>query len=202
MERTGILGGTFDPPHIGHLILGEYAAEALNLTRLLFVPAADPPHKVHEYKTPIIHRLKMLELALADNVRFSISQVDIDRAGPHYSVDTVRIIGRQFPQSELHFIMGGDSLRDLPMWHRPQEFIRLCKLAVMRRPDDGLVAAMNEEVLPGLADRVYTLDAPLIDVSSTHITDRIQQGQSVRYLVPDPVLEYIHEHHLYEQAMT
>jgi nicotinate-nucleotide adenylyltransferase len=195
--RVGLLGGTFDPPHIGHLILGEYAADALDLTHLLYIPAADPPHKQDEQKTPVEHRLAMLELALIDNPRFEISRVDVDRAGPHYSLDTVRIVQSQYPGAELYFVMGGDSLRDLPTWHRPAEFIRRCKLAVMGRPGAEARPDMHENMFPGLAERVVMIDSPLIEISSTEIVQRVSEGRSVRYLLPDSVLAYIQQHNLY-----
>lgn len=197
MERIGILGGTFDPPHVGHLILGEYAVDALKLAHLLFVPAADPPHKQNESVSPVDDRLAMLELALAGNDRFSISRVDIDRSGPHYSVDMVRIISQAYPDAELYFVMGGDSLRNLPQWHQPEVLIQLCKLAVMQRPGDEVSASMHGQFLPELAQRVVMIDAPLIDISSTHITERLQEGSSVRYLMPDAVLDYIQDNQLY-----
>lgn len=197
-RRIGILGGTFDPPHIGHLILAEYARVMLDFERLLFVPAADPPHKRDENKVAIQHRLAMLERAIADNDHFHISRVDIDRPGPHYSVDTVRLIAESYPDAELYFVMGGDSLRDLPTWYHPAEFIQLCKLAVMRRPDETVQPDMHEHILPGLAQRVVMIDAPLVGISSTMIADRIGQRLSARYLVPDPVLAYILECRLYE----
>lgn len=197
MQRIGILGGTFDPPHLGHLILAEHAADALGLAKLLFVPAADPPHKQHETKTPVHHRLRMLECAIQGNPRFSISRVDIDRPGPHYSVDMVRIIGKLYPDTELYFVMGSDSLRDLPRWYHPDELIRLCQLAVMRRPGDDVRLDMHAAVLPELAARVVMVDAPLIGISSTDISDRLRQGQSIRYLVPDTVLSYIQSHPIY-----
>ena len=198
--RVGLLGGTFDPPHIGHLILGEYAADALGLTHLLYIPAADPPHKQDEQKTPVEHRLAMLRLALNGNPRFEISQVDIDRAGPHYSLDTVQIVQAQYPQAELYFVMGGDSLRDLPKWHRPAEFIKLCKLAVMSRPEAAARPDMHENILPGLAERVVMIDSPLIEISSTEIVQRLSEGRSVRYLLPDSVLGYIQRHNLYTKT--
>ncbi|MBZ0275097.1 MAG: nicotinate-nucleotide adenylyltransferase [Anaerolineae bacterium] len=198
MRRIGILGGTFDPPHLGHLILAEYAADALGLTDLLFVPAADPPHKQHEDKTPIDHRLAMLELATADNVSFRISRIDIDRAGPHYSLNMVQIIREEHPDAELFFVMGGDSFHDLPTWHRPDELIRLCKLGVMRRPLDGIEPDMHESLLPGLAARTVMIDAPILQISSSDIVRRIQTGRSVRYLVPEVVLAYIKTHDLYQ----
>jgi nicotinate-nucleotide adenylyltransferase len=197
VERIGILGGTFDPPHIGHLILAEYARDALSLSRVLFAPAGDPPHKQDEEKIPIAHRLAMLERAIAGEERFEISRVDIDRPGPHYSLDMVQIVQRQHPGAELYFMMGGDSLRDLPKWHRPAEFILHCKLAVMRRPGDPVSADMHEDVLPGLTERVVFIDAPLIGISSSEIVERLAQGRTVRYLVPDGVLKYILAKQLY-----
>lgn len=197
-RRIGILGGTFDPPHIGHLILAEYASVALGFERLLFVPAADPPHKQNENKVAIEHRLAMLERAIAANDRFQISRVDIDRPGPHYSVDTVRIVAESYPDTDLYFVMGGDSLRDLPTWYHPADFIRLCKLAVMRRPEETIHPDMHEGILPGLAERVVMIDAPLVGISSTMIVERLNRKQSVRYLVPDSVLAYILECRLYE----
>lgn len=197
MERVGILGGTFDPSHLGHLILAEYAVEALDLSCLLFVPAADPPHKQHEKNTSVEHRLAMLELAISSNDRFTLSRVDVDRPGPHYSVDMVKIVQGQYPGAELYFVMGGDSLRDLTRWYHPAELIQLCRLAVMHRPGDHARAYMHEEVLPGISERVVMIDAPLIGISATEIITRLQKGYSVRYLVPDAVLDYICVHQLY-----
>lgn len=199
MERIGILGGTFDPPHLGHLILGEYAVDALRLTRVLFLPAADPPHKRDRAKTPLAHRLAMLALALADNEHFALSRVDVDRPGPHYSVDAVKILLQQYPGAEFFFIIGGDSLRDLPTWHRPAELIELCRLAVMRRPGDNLTSDLHNTILPRLSERLVMMETPVLEISSTDIVQRIRQGKSVRYLVPDAVLAYIAQHRVYEE---
>ncbi len=201
MRRIGILGGTFDPPHIGHLVLGEYAAEALDLKQVLFVPAADPPHKIAVHKSPVAHRLAMLQIALADNPRFAISRVDIDRPGPHYSLDTVKIIQQAHADTELYFVMGGDSLRDLPTWHRPEQLIEHCRLAVMERPGTDAHPAMHDPILPGLAERVVMVNAPMLQIASSSIVPRLQQGRSVRYLVPDGVLAYIHEQGLYRKSI-
>lgn len=197
MERIGILGGTFDPPHTGHLILAQHAVDAIGLSRLLFVPAANPPHKQQETKTPVEHRLAMLDCATADNPQFGISRVDVDRTGPHYSVDMVRLLQEQYPQAELYFVMGGDSLRDLPKWNRPQELIQLCRIAVMRRPQSVISRDMHHDTLPELADRLTIVDSPLIDISSTAIVARCAAGYSIRYLVPDAVIAYIKQHQLY-----
>ncbi len=198
--RVGVLGGTFDPPHHGHLILGEYAADSLALDKVLFIPAAEPPHKQTEYKTPVEHRLAMLALAAADNPRFELSRIDVDRAGPHYSFDTVQIVQQQNPAAEIYFIMGADSLRDLPLWYRPADFIRLCWLAVLRRPDVEASPTMHAALLPELAQRVVMIDAPQIEISSSDIRQRLQTGHSIRYLLPDNVRSYIQKHELYQKA--
>jgi len=199
-ERLGVFGGTFDPPHLGHLILAETAADCLGLSRVLFVPAADPPHK----RPPIIraaagHRLAMTELAIADNPRFALSRADIDRPGPHYTVDMLRLLQQQYPAAAMFLLLGGDSLRDLPTWSRPTELIALASLAVMRRP--GIKPDLNalEHAIPGLRARLHWIPAPPIDLSSSTIADLIAAGRSVRYLVPDRVLDYILTHRLYRE---
>ena len=134
-RRLGIYGGTFDPPHLGHLVLAESAADSLQIDRVLFVPASSPPHKDRSaIRSPAEDRFRMVELAIADNPRFAVSRLDMDRPGPHYSVDLLRLVREQHPHAELFFLIGGDSLRDLPAWSRPDELITLTTLAVMRRP--------------------------------------------------------------------
>ena len=199
MKRIGILGGSFDPPQLGHLILAEYSREALGLDCILYVPVGAHPVKHDDLRLPLRHRLAMLELAIAGNRRFRISRVDIDRPGPHYSADLVKIIQQQLPDTQLHFVMGGDNLRDLPTWERPQELVQHCRLAVMRRADEDIAPDMHDDLLPGLSQRVDMIDVPLLSVwlSSTHVVSRLRAGQSVRYLVPDAVLDYIRAHNLY-----
>jgi nicotinate-nucleotide adenylyltransferase len=196
MQRVGLLGGTFDPPHIGHLVLAEYALDALQLNTMLFLPAADPPHK-DGTRLPVDHRLGMLAAALEGNSRFAISRVDVDRPGPHYTVDTLRILKVADPQITFYFVMGGDSLRDLPRWHHPQDLIELCELIVMGRPGVDITPAMHEAVLPGLSKRVHLIESPMLGFSSTEVVARLRAGRSVRYLVPDAVLAYIQTHDLY-----
>jgi nicotinate-nucleotide adenylyltransferase len=195
-ERLGIFGGTFDPPHIGHLILAEYAREALGAAQILFVPAADPPHK-EGTRTDIAHRLAMLERSIADNPTFAVSRVDVERPGPHYTIDTIRIVQTQYPGSELYFMIGADSLRDLTTWHQPEGLIRLCKLAVLPRPGVQVTADMHEASLPGLAEQVVMLDTPMVDVSSTGVAARLRAGKTVRYLLPQPALDYVRANGLY-----
>ncbi len=195
-RRIGILGGTFDPPHIGHLVLADCAIQSLALDDLWFVPAADPPHKLST-RLSIDHRLPMLECALALDPRFHLSRVDIDRPGPHYTVDMVRIVQAQAPDAELFFVMGSDSLRDLNTWYQPQALIEQVRLAVMRRPDADVPLTIHAATLPRLEERVVVIDAPRLEVSSTEIVERLRAGKSVRFLVPDPVLDYIETHRVY-----
>jgi nicotinate-nucleotide adenylyltransferase len=193
----GILGGTFDPPHLGHLILAETACDALDLTRVLFVPAADPPHKRDLVLTPIEHRVAMLKSAIEGNPRFAISDVDMARSGPHYTVDTLRILKEQNPDSELYFILGGDALHDLVDWRYPGGIIAQARLAAMGRPGAKVDLASLEAKLPGISHQVVFVDAPSIGISATLIRDNLHQSRSIRYLVPDPVEKYIMEHKLY-----
>jgi nicotinate-nucleotide adenylyltransferase len=202
MMRIGILGGTFDPPHYAHMILAQHAYEELALNKVLFILAGVPPHKTHT-RTPAEHRLMMLCMAIADNAHFELSRVEIDRPGPHYTIDTIRILQDQNPDAELFFIMGGDVYRDLPNWSRPQEMFATCKLAVavMRRPGFGnpeLQLDMHKDVIPNLEEHAVLLSSPLVEFSSTDIAERLVRGKSVRYMVPDDILEYIFAHRLYE----
>jgi nicotinate-nucleotide adenylyltransferase len=201
MTRIGIYGGTFDPPHLGHLILAETAASSLNLETVLFVPAADPPHKHSSIiRAPAHHRLAMVEKAIAGNPRFGLSRVDMDRPGPHYSVEMLRLLHQQYPGSEFLFLIGSDSLRDLPTWSRPAELIELAALGVMRRPGPSPDLDDLDVKIPGLRQRIVWIDAPLIEISGTVIAGRIAAGLSVRYLVPDAVRLYIESNGLYRKS--
>jgi nicotinate-nucleotide adenylyltransferase len=196
VKRIGILGGTFDPPHYGHLILAELAADSLNLDRVLFVPAADPPHK-GALRSSAEHRVALVERAIAGNPRFALSRVDLDRPGPHYSVEMVRLLQAEYPDATLIFLIGGDSLRDLPGWSRPDELIRLVRLGVMRRPGSAPDLTQLEREIPGIRERVDWIDAPQIEISASALAQRVRAGLSIRYQTPDAVRAYIEEHRLY-----
>lgn len=196
VKRIGILGGTFDPPHYGHLILAELAADSLALDRVLFVPAADPPHK-GALRSSAEHRVAMVERAIAGNPRFALSRVDLDRPGPQYSVEMVRLLQGERPEATLAFLIGGDSLRDLPQWSRPDELIRLVRLGVMRRPGSAPDLTQLERELPGIRERVDWIDAPQIEISASALAQRVRAGLSIRYQTPDAVRAYIEEHRLY-----
>lgn len=200
----GIVGGTFDPPHIAHLILGEHGFEELNLTRVLYVPAGTPPHKDHT-RTPDYHRAAMTQIAIDDNPHFELCRVDLDRPGPHYTVDMVALLRKDYPGAQFTFIMGEDMFKDLPLWERAEGLFTggMLNVAVMRRlgVKGVLRADQHEAALPGLADHVTMLRSPLVEISSTDIVRRLRDGDSVRYLVPDAVLDYIHQHRLYKESL-
>ncbi len=197
-QRVGILGGTFDPPHMGHLILAEEARDQLHLNRVLFVPAGDPPHKRDRHLTPVEHRLAMVSLAIADNPAFFLSRVDADRPGPHYTVDMVRLIRDQYPPDvELYFLMGFDSLADLPNWYKPQELLSMCQLVALTRFDVELDWDYLESRLPGVRQRVRILDMPELELASHVIQARVRSHRTIRYQVPPAVEAYIYKHRLY-----
>ncbi|HUG33318.1 MAG TPA: nicotinate-nucleotide adenylyltransferase [Anaerolineales bacterium] len=196
--RIGLFGGTFDPPHLGHLILASEAQSQLELDRLLWVLTPEPPHKLDQTITPAEHRLAMVRLAIADNAAFELSRIELDRPGPHFTVDTIKLIAEQNPQAEIVPIIGGDSLNDMPKWHEPQEIVYACHwIGVMRRPHEEPDLDELERELPGISSKVHYVDAPLLEIASHEIRSRIAMGKSVRYYLPSRVYEYIKEHHLY-----
>ena len=195
--RIGILGGTFDPPHQAHISLAETARQQLHLRHAFFVPAADPPHKHGKIRASITQRLAMLERALSGSPQFEISLVDVERPGPHYSVDTVRIFGERYPGAELFFIMGADALAELPTWRQPSELLRGCQLAVMRRPGYGFHAAIENSPLAELKDCCVLLDGPQLPISSSDLLERLEQGEDVSAMLVPSVLTYIQRGGIY-----
>ena len=194
----GIFGGTFDPPHIGHLILASEAVQQLELSRLLWVLAPEPPHKLEQTITPLSHRLEMLKRTISDNPDFEISRIEIDRPGPHYSVDTVRLFAEQNPDADITLLLGGDSLRDLPTWRLCAELVAgVSKIGVMRRPGDNFDMSALEAQIPGLTAKVVFIDALLQNVSSREIRRRAANGETYRYYVLPGVYEYIEANNLY-----
>ena len=199
-EQIGIFGGTFDPPHLGHLILASEAYDQLKLDRLLWILTPDPPHKQDQFISPVEHRLAMVKLAIADNPHFELSRVELDRPGPHYTLDTVERIAEKYPEADISPIIGGDSLRDLPKWHKPRELLYACHwVGVMRRPGEEPNLAEMERELPGISSKVHYVDAPLLEIASREIRSRVADGRPYRYYVPEEVYEYIEQHHLYHQ---
>jgi len=200
-EQIGLFGGTFDPPHLGHLILASEARFQLGLNRLLWILTPEPPHKQNQIITPVEHRLAMVNLAIEGDSFFELSHVELDRPGPHYTLDTVEIIAKQYPEADITPIIGGDSLQDLPTWHRPKEILYACHwVGVMRRPGEETNLEQLERELPGISSKVHYVDAPLLEIASREIRSRIATGEPFRYYLPPPVYEYINEHHLYQQS--
>ncbi|HJW84265.1 MAG TPA: nicotinate-nucleotide adenylyltransferase, partial [Anaerolineae bacterium] len=164
--RIGILGGTFDPPHNGHLFIARAAKEQLRLNRVLFAPAGVQPLKQDQRVTPAAQRVKMVELAIADKPEFELSRIDLDRPGPHYTVDLLRIISGVYPGALLWFILGGDSLSDLPRWRDPERLVELGRLAVVRRPGFEPDWTALDAALPDLRSRIDWIEAPALDVAA------------------------------------
>lgn len=197
--KIGILGGTFDPIHYGHLVAAEEARRAFSLERILFVPAARPPHKQKYRVSPPEQRVEMVKLAIADNPSFELSTVELDRSGFSYTVDTVALLQRQLGlAAELYFILGEDALADLPTWHQPERLLRLCQLVAVNRPGyHSFSLRLLERQLPGVENRVHPLRIPELAIWSTELRARVSSDLSVRYLVPDRVHDYIYQHGLY-----
>jgi nicotinate-nucleotide adenylyltransferase len=200
-ERVGLFGGTFDPPHVGHLILASEAKSQLELNRVLWTVTPDPPHKQDQSITPLEHRLAMVKLAIQDNPSFELSDIELERPGPHYTVDTIRLLAKENPNAEIVPIIGGDSLHDLPTWHQPQELLYAAHwVGVMRRPGEETNLQALERELPGISSKVHYVDAPLLEIASREIRDRVATGKPFRYYLPLPVYKYINEHQLYQQT--
>jgi len=196
--RFGVFGGTFDPPHLAHLILAEEARFQLELERILWVLTPVSPLKPGVHVSPWKHRFELLEAALVDNSKFEISRVDIDRAAPHYTFETLRILGERYPADDIVFLMGDDSLRDLPQWEKPEELLSNCKeIGVMRRPGAEINMPEVEHLIPGLSSKVKWVEAPLLEISGRLIRKRLRLGEPVRYFLPDEVYRIIKAKNLY-----
>jgi nicotinate-nucleotide adenylyltransferase len=196
--KIGLFGGTFDPPHIGHLILASEAVQQFGLARLLWMLAPAPPHKQDQPITPLLHRLEMLQRMIAGDPSFEISYLEINRPGPHYTIDTVRLLSQQEPNADIHLLLGGDSLRDLPTWRLCSNLVaEVSKIGVMRRPSDPFDMPALEAKIPGLTEKVAFIDAPLQDLASREIRRRVASGDVYRCYLHPAVSEYIETNHLY-----
>jgi nicotinate-nucleotide adenylyltransferase len=181
--RIGVFGGTFDPPHTGHLIVASAAFDALRLDRLLFVPAAVPPHKVGAVIATPAQRREMVRRAIEGDARFEIEEMELDRPGPSYTVDTLRALREREPGAELFFLLGADQLRELHTWREPEEVARLACLAVLSRGGEPTPDAGRYRFVP--------VAVPRIDIAATEIRARIRDGRSARYLVPEAILRTV-----------
>jgi nicotinate-nucleotide adenylyltransferase len=200
ITRLGILGGTFDPPHFGHLILAEAALAQLQLDQVLFAPVGRQPLKQDRASAASGHRARMVELAIADQPRFALSRADLDRPGPHYTVDLLAILQQQYPEAALWFILGEDSLGDLLRWRDPAHVIQLARLAVLRRPGYEPDWPALERLLPGLHTRIDWIERAAIDISASDIRQRVQRGLPITPFAPARVIDYIVTHHLYADS--
>lgn len=201
-RRRGVLGGTFDPPHLAHLALATAARATLDLERVLFIPAGDPWRKADRAVTAARHRLAMVRAAVAALPWAEVSTVEVDREGPTYTVDTFTALQAQDePGDAWWFIIGADALHDLPRWREPQRLIERVRLAVAPRAEDGAVPALItpalRAALPGIEARVDVVPMPPMDISATEIRDRIARGASTQGLLPEAVRAYIDAHGLY-----
>ncbi len=198
--RLGIFGGTFDPPHVGHLILAMEAYDQLHLDKVLWVLTPNPPHKIGKLITAANIRLRMVRASIGEDPAFELSRVDIDRPGPHYMSETVNLLHQQYPAAELVFLMGGDSMHDLPTWHEPKEFVQACdRLGVMHRVGEKINLELLEKRLPGISPKVEFIEAPILEISSNKIRQLISLGKPYRYYLLPNVYEIIQMGGLYRE---
>lgn len=198
--RIGIFGGTFDPPHLGHLILADEARNELELAQIYFVLTPNPPHKQGITVTPVEIRLEMLAKALSGEPTFVISRVDLDRDPPHFAVDTVKIYREMMPGTTLVYLMGGDSLRDLPTWHHPVDFVDACDLiGVMSRPQIQVDIKSVAVKVPGIIAKLRFIDAPLLEISSSDLRWKIANGEPYRFYLRESVWKFIQSKKLYRE---
>jgi nicotinate-nucleotide adenylyltransferase len=191
--RIAVFGGTFDPPHLGHLVVAADAHLRLELERVVLIPSADPPHKQGLVRTPAVLRLEMVRAAVQGDDRFEVDDLELQRSGPSYTVDTLQEYRRRYPESELFFLIGADALRDFHTWRAPERIARLATLAVLARAGD---TAVPETGVP-----VRQVPVSRIDISATEIRRRVAAGQPIRYLVTEPVRAIIEREGLYRQQL-
>lgn len=196
--NIGLFGGTFDPPHLGHLILAMESASQLKLDRLLWMVTPISPLKQHQTITPVSIRIQLVQAAIANDPIFELSTLELEREPPQFALDTVREVKQREPQAKIYYLIGEDALQDLPKWHEPVQFIdEVDFLGVMQRPGNKTDMAILEENISGLTRKVKFIDAPLLEISSHQIRDRIQRHQPFQYYLPEKVFQKIIELDLY-----
>jgi nicotinate-nucleotide adenylyltransferase len=198
--RIGIFGGTFDPLHLAHLRVAEEVAERQRLDKVIFIPAGRPPHRPAPQASPE-HRLAMVRLGIAGNPRFAVSDCEIKRPGPSFTVDTLAVLKSGHPRDSLFLLMGMDQLRELHAWHEVSRLLSLCRVVAFSRPGQplpqpGSIPGPGRAALPS---RAYTIQAvSALEISATLIRRRVRRGESLRYLLPETVIRYLHQHQLYQ----
>jgi nicotinate-nucleotide adenylyltransferase len=198
--RVGILGGTFNPPHLGHLIAAQEAYRELDLDQVMLIPAGIPPHKPVDDEPGPEHRLELCRLAVGDDERFAVSDLELRRNGPSFTVDTLKLLRSQSPSDDLYLILGGDIAAGLPKWHEPEQVLELATVAIAKRR--GTAKAAVDDALAQLkgGERARFFQMPRIEISSTMVRRRVRAGQPIRYFVPDGVMHYIERHGLYGRS--
>lgn len=199
VNRLGIMGGTFDPIHYGHLVAAEMARSKFNLSKVLFIPSGTPPHKDRSDITAPGLRFEMIKHAIQDNSAFDISALELERLGPSYTVDTLRVLRDIWPEHELYFITGSDVLREIFSWREVEEILKMTEFIGAARPgfdaSDFILKVQQEH--PETQGRIHYLEVPALAISSTDIRARVKCGQPIRYLLPEPVRLFIQQHGLY-----
>ncbi len=199
-RRIGILGGTFDPIHVGHLMTAEAVRDEFSLDKVIFIPAAVPPHKMDQQVTEARHRYLMTVLATTSNPHFDVSSIEMDRPGPSYTIDTIYELKRQYGENtDLFFITGADAIADIPTWDRIEELLGLCQFIAATRP--GFLPNVDniKEYFGELGStRIHRLETPELEISSTNIRERLKRGFSIKYIVPPAVEDYIYKEGLYK----
>ncbi|MCL1918296.1 MAG: nicotinate-nucleotide adenylyltransferase [Peptococcaceae bacterium] len=199
IKYLGIMGGTFDPIHFGHLVAAETARVAFNLEKVLFIPTGQPPHKVDHKVTGAWERYEMVKMAIEANDSFRILSLELEREGPSYTIDTLRELRGILPDPDFYFITGADALRSMLGWREPEEIIKLTKVISASRPGYPLQDLFDliDRSVPQFRDRIFQLKIPALAISSTDIRTRVKEGLSIRYLIPDNVKNYIKERGFY-----
>lgn len=187
MKKVGILGGTFNPPHYGHLLIASEVQESLHLDKIWFMPNHEPPHKQKPESANDQNRLQMLKLAVSGNPGFQIQTIELEREGPSYTIDTMKLLNEKYRDHQFYFIIGADMIEYLPKWYKIDELVKLVQFVGVARPSYS-----RQTDYP-----VQYVDVPVIDISSSIIRERLHNGKSVKYLLPDNVIAYIKENHLY-----
>lgn len=196
-EKIGIIGGTFDPIHNGHLVIASCAADAYGLDQVIFIPSAIPPHKMGKKITPVEQRYEMTLLATLDNHLFSVSKVEMERSGSSYTIDTIKHFREELPDSEIYFITGADTIVEIDSWKNPEDLMQMVYFIAAVRPGytfEGLAKDFYQRN----RERIFLLETPKMDISSTEIRRRVQEGKTIQYLVHPSVQRYIDKFHLYD----
>lgn len=200
-RKVGIMGGSFDPIHLGHLVVANEVLNIYKLDEIIFVPTGDPPHK-KGLKAESFHRLLMVNMAVLSNDKFSVSDIEIKNPGKSYTLNTLRELKKLYPDTEFYFITGTDAVIDLPSWHEPEEVLKLCSFIAVSRPGISSEEVKNKinEIQKKYGGTIELLQVPMLQISSTNIRERFALGISAKYLLPQAVEQYIIKNELYKEC--